>query len=368
MSQQDTTDQTNRIETETEAFSEELLGSLAGAFEIYTIYIGDQLGFYDALAGSGPSTSRDLATRTDTHERYVREWLEQQTVAGVLEIENETVEATARRYSLPPGHVETLTEEDSLDFLAPLAQVFVGAASPIEQVVEAFRTGEGVEFAEYGRDLHEGQGRMNRAAFLELLGTEWLPSIPDVHDRLREEGARVADVGCGHGWSAIGIAHGYPAVHVDGYDLDEASVAAANKHVSDAGLGDRITVHHRDAADPDIEGDYDLVTAFECVHDLSDPVGVLETTRRLTGENGTVIVMDERVGESFAEQGDLDWMMYGWSVLHCLPVGMADQPSAATGTVMRTDTVRAYAEEAGFSGFEVLPIENDFFRFYRLDP
>lgn len=369
MSQQDTTGQTDRIGTETEAFIGRLLDSLAGAFEIYTIHIGDQLGFYDTLAENEPMTSRDLATRTGTHERYVREWLEQQTVAGVLEVDDETAEATERRYVLPEGHIEPLTEEDSLNYVVPLAQAFVGAASPIEQVVEAFHTGEGVPFEDYGRDMHEGQGRQNRAAFLHQLGTEWLPSIPDVHEHLQEEGARVADVGCGHGYSSIGIARGYPEIHVDGYDLDEASVAAATKHVSDAGLGDRVTIHHRDAADPHIEGDYDLVTAFECVHDLSDPVSVLETTRRLAGEDGTVVVMDERVGDTFTATGtEIEWLFYGFSVLHCLPVGMADQPSAATGTVMRTDTIETYAEEAGFSGFEVLPIENDFFRFYRLDP
>ena len=361
MSQLDTTQQT-------EAFIDQFLGSLAGAFEIYAIHIGDQLGFYEALV-TDTLTPRDLASRTGTHERYVREWCEQQTVAGILAVENETAPADERRYSLPPGHAEPLTDADSLNYLVPLAQAFVGAASPVEHVVEVFRTGEGVPFETYGRDMHEGQGRQNRAAFLHQLGEEWLPAIPDVDERLREAGARVADVGCGHGYSAIGIATSYPEVHVDGYDLDEVSVAAATEHVADAGLDDRVTIHHRDAAETDLEGEYDLVTAFECVHDLSDPVGVLETTRRLAGEDGTVVVMDERVGDSFTADGtETEWLFYGFSVLHCLPVGMADQPSAATGTVMRTDTLREYAEAAGFSGFEVLPIENDFFRFYRLMP
>ncbi|HET7324108.1 MAG TPA: methyltransferase, partial [Halococcus sp.] len=319
---------------QTEAFIDHLLDSLAGAFEVYTIHIGDQLGFYETLADEGALTPRDLATHTETHERYVREWLEQQTVAGILAVENERANASERRYSLPSEYVEPLTEESSLNFLAPLAQLFVGAASPIDRVVEAFSTGKGVPFAAFGHDLHEGQGRMNRSVFSQLLGEEWLPAVPDVHERLQHESARVADIGCGYGYSAIAIAKRYPGVRVDGYDLDEASVAAANEHVAEAGLEDRVTIHHRDAGDPVIEGEYDLVTAFECVHDLSDPVGVLEAMRRLAGDDGIVVVMDERVGDSFAETGDLDWMMYGWSVLHCLPVGMADQPSAATGTVM----------------------------------
>ncbi len=117
-----------------------------------------------------------------------------------------------------------------------------------------------------------------------------------------------------------------------------------------------------------LAGRYDLVTAFECVHDMSDPVGALRTMRNLAGDSGVVIVADERVGDEFTEKGnDVEWMMYGWSVLHCLPVGMADQPSAETGTVMRADTLRSYAKSAGFRDVEILPIEHFFFRFYRLN-
>lgn len=371
MSQQDTAEQTatEQIAAGTEQFVERLFASASGAIDVYTVYVGDRLGFYDALADAAPLTASELAERTDTRERYVREWLEQQAVAGILAVDDESAPAEERRFSLPPGHAEPLTDPDSLAYVAPLAQAFVGAASPIEDVVEAFRTGGGVPFEAYGRDLHEGQGRMNRPLFLRLLGEEWLPTISDVHERLQREGARVADIGCGHGYSAIGIAQSYPNVGVDGFDADEASVAAARANVAEAGLSDRVSVHHRDAGDASIEGAYDLVTAFECIHDMSDPVGALTTMRRLAGPEGTVLVMDERVADEFRTgEESFDWFFYGFSVLHCLPVGMADEPSAATGTVMRTETLRSYADDAGYSAFEVLPIENDSFRFYRLDP
>lgn len=356
------------IETEKEQFVEGLLAAAEGAFAVFTTYLGDQLGYYEALAEAGPLTPPALAERTDTDVRYVREWLEHQTVAGILTLEDASPAPEDRRYSIPAGVAEALCDEESLDYVAGLPQVVVGCTLPIHAVVDAFRTGEGVPFADYSPDLHEGQARMNRAAFLQLLGSEWLPSIPDVHERLSRSGARVADVGCGFGYSCIGVAEGYPAAHVDGYDLDEESVEAARENVAGAGLTDRVTIHHRDAADPEIDGDYDLVTAFECVHDMADPVGALATMRRLAGEDGTVIVMDERAGDSFAEGTEIEELLYGFSVTHCLPVGMADRPSAATGTVMRTDTLRGYAEEAGFSEFSVLPIENFFFRFYRLEP
>jgi hypothetical protein len=154
---------------------------------------------------------------------------------------------------------------------------------------------------------------------------------------------------------------------VDGYDLDEASVALAQANVAEAGLGDRVRIQHRYAADPSLRGGYDLVTAFECVHDMSDPVGALRTMLGRARDGGSVIVMDERVGDRFTAKGnEVEWMMYGWSVLHCLPVGKADGRSAETGTVMRTETLKQYAAQAGFCDVEVLPIDSFFFRFYRL--
>jgi SAM-dependent methyltransferase len=179
----------------------------------------------------------------------------------------------------------------------------------------------------------------------------------------------VADIGSGAGWSSIGIARSYPNVRVDGFDLDAPSVALARANADEAGLNSRVRFHIRDAGDPALSGRYDLVTAFECIHDMADPVGALRAMRRLAGAHGAVIVADERVGDTFTPAGnDVEWMMYGWSLLHCLPVGMADQPSAATGTVMRADTLRRYALEAGFRDVAVLPIDNFFFRIYRLIP
>jgi ubiquinone/menaquinone biosynthesis C-methylase UbiE len=193
--------------------------------------------------------------------------------------------------------------------------------------------------------------------------------MADIHARLQDDPpARVADIGCGYGWSSIGIAQGYPKVHVDGYDLDAPSIERARQYASAWKLNDRLRFHVRDASDPVLDGGYDLVTAFECLHDMSNPVGALTTMRRLAGEGGTVLIVDERVGDSFSPvRDDIDWMMYGWSVLHCLPVGMAEQPSAGTGTVMRSDTLRGYARQAGFQSVEILPIDNFFFRFYRLN-
>ena len=349
-------------------FASRLFNDVLGAFAVFAVHIGDQLGFYRALAQAEGLTSAELAACTGTQERYVREWLEHQAAFCILEVEEHTNGHSQRRFRLSPGRAEVLTDRDSLNYMAPLMQLLVGSIQPLESLLEVYRHGGGVPFSKYGVNLREGQASMNRPMFLKQLGEEWLPAIRDVHDRLQSDPpARVADIGCGAGWSCIGIARNYPKVQVDGYDLDEASVELAQRNVLNAELGERVKIHLKDASDARLAGQYDLVTAFECLHDMSDPVGALRTMRRLAGDKGAVIIVDERSLESFQPcAGDVEQLLYGFSVLHCLPVGMADQPSAATGTVLRPDTLRRYASEAGYNRVEILPIDNFFFRFYRL--
>ena len=152
----------------------------------------------------------------------------------------------------------------------------------------------------------------------------------------------------------------------DGFDNDEASIELARTNARQTGSTDRVTFHLQDASQTSEVGDYDLVTAFECVHDMSDPLGAPRTMHAMAGKEGAGLAVDERVGDRSTAKGrELELMMYGWSVPQGLPVGMAERPSAQTGTIMRTDTLCQYAKEAGFRDVEVLPIENDFFRFYR---
>jgi 2-polyprenyl-3-methyl-5-hydroxy-6-metoxy-1,4-benzoquinol methylase len=365
-----TIDQNAFIEKKRDDFVERLIQSTSGVFDLFTIYIGDRLGFYKTLSESGSMTAVELASKTSTHGRYVQEWLEQQTVAGILGVENPQSDANTRLFFLPPGHDEVLTEKDSLNYLAPLAQLVIGVTRPLPTLLNAYQTGGGVPLSEYGEDFRDGQAGINRAMFLQELGQDWIPTIPELHTRLGAyPPARVADIGSGAGWSSIGIAQAYPNVYVDGFDLDEPSIELARGNAQEAGVDNQVNFQVRDAGDPSLAGTYDLVTAFECIHDMSNPVDALHTMRRLANENGIVLIADERVGDSFTPTGnDVEWMMYGWSVLHCLPVGMADQPSAATGTVMRSDTLRQYAQEAGFSQVKILPVDNFFFRLYQLIP
>jgi len=198
------------------------------------------------------------------------------------------------------------------------------------------------------------------------LGSNWFPALPEL-DEMLTRGGRVADIGCGEGWSSIAIALAYSDVHVDGFDIDERSIASARVHAAEAGVSDRVTFHNIDAAVAEGTGSYDVVTAFECIHDLPDPVGVLARMREMVVDNGYVLVMDEAVAPAFGDGADeAERLLYGISLFVCLPDSLSNEPSVGTGTVMRPETLDRYATEAGFDRSEVLPIENDMWRFYRL--
>lgn len=357
--------------TSPDKFAERIFGAFLGAQEVQAIYLGERLGWYRTLAERGPLTSGELAEATDTAERYAREWLEHQAVSGYLTVDDANRDALTRRYSLPAGHAEVLTDIDSPLYLAPLARFIAASNRQLDPILDAYRTGGGVSWEQFGEDAREAQAALNRPLFLHSLCQELLPAVPDIHDTLTD-GARVADIGSGAGWSSIALAKGYPRVTVDGFDPDTASVRLAERNAAAYGVAGRITftdVDAAQAADAATAGTYDIVFAFECVHDMSDPVAVLAAARRLLRAGGQMVVMDERSEETFRAPGtEVERLLYGYSLTGCLPDGMSRAPSVGTGTVIRPATLAAYAAEAGFAATEVLDIEHDFFRFYRLVP
>ena len=341
-----------------------------GTVDVLTVYIGDRLGLYRALRDDGPATASELASRCSINERYSREWLEQQAVTGILTVDDVAAPEDARRYSLPEGHALALTDPESPFSMAPLARAFVATAVALPKILDAFRTGGGVSWTDFGADAIEAQGDFNRPWLLSSFGTEYLPLVPDVHERLQaDRPARVADFACGVGWSSIAIAAAYPKAVVTGFDLDESSIDLARKNASDRDLGDRVSFEVRDIAEAPVEGGYDLVVVIEAIHDLSQPIEALRSIHSVLAPGGCAIIADEKTGDAFTAPGDdMERLFYGFSVLCCLPAGMSEQPSAGTGTVMRSDTMRSYASEAGFSDVEVLDIPHDLLRFYRLTP
>ncbi len=356
---------------QTGAFVGRVFEAALGAVDVVSMYLGDRLGLYRTMDGAGGLRAAGLASKAGIDERYAREWLEQQAVTGFVEVDDASKPADERLYTLPPAHAAALTDPDSMFHIAPLGRAFVGAITAIPMIKEAFRTGGGVAWADFGPDLIESQGDFNRPWIVNLLGTEYLPSVGDLHARLQSDPlARVADVACGVGWASIAIARSYPKVTVDGFDPDEHSIEIARRLAKEAGVDDRVYFHVSGGESVAEFGPFDLAIVIEAIHDLSHPVEVLAGIRNALAQGGTLIVADENVGDSFKAPGDaVERLMYGFSFLVCLPSAMTERPTAATGTVMRPDTFRRYATEAGFKDMSVIDsIQHDFLRFYRLTP
>lgn len=354
--------------------AERLFQHALGTLEMYSVYLGEQLGLYRALADGGAATSVELARRTGTAERYVREWLEQQTASGLLACDDPAADPPARRYHLPPEHARVLADPDDLHYQARRAIALARAGRGLPDLVAAFRTGTAPPPLPWPP---EGRAETNRPVYLNLLGSVWLPAIPAIHARLQADPpARVADVACGTGWSAIAMAQAYPKIRVEGLDLDADAIDVAGAYAADAGVADRVRFRVADAADPDLAGRYDLVTILEALHDMPRPVQALQAARALLAEGGSVLVAEEQVAEQFTvPAAGRERYAYGWSVVSCLPAVMGDQQTAATGAVLRPATLRRFAHDAGFRQVEILPIDtdswpihSDSWRFYQLLP
>jgi 2-polyprenyl-3-methyl-5-hydroxy-6-metoxy-1,4-benzoquinol methylase len=346
-----------------DALVERLFTDTIGALELFSIYIGSELGLYGQLAGE-PITASELAARAGIAERYAREWLEQQAVAGLIDVAHG--DAGERRFALSADQARVLASPDDLAHVAPFAHMLAGIGGVLDRVVQAYRDGGGVAYSAYGKAFRHGQGHINRPAFMHDLPNDWMDALPDVGGRLREAGGRVADVGCGQGFSTVAMAQAFPRADVEGIDADEGSIRDARRHAAEAGVEVDFVV--ADATAIAERGPYELVLVLEALHDLAQPVEVLAAIRASLAPGGVALVVDERVADSFAAPGDeVERMMYGWSVTHCLPTQMVEQPSAAVGTVLRADTLREFAMEAGFGRVSVLPVENDLFRLYRLE-
>ncbi|WP_328460660.1 class I SAM-dependent methyltransferase [Actinoplanes sp. NBC_00393] len=337
-----------------ESMGERLIGALTGALELCTVEIGCKLGLYAAVR-DGANTAAELAKAAEIDERYAQEWLEQQAAAGFL----------TATFELTPGTAAVLLDEGGPAYAAPAAEFAVGVGLLTPTVIEAFRTGAGVPYSSY-EHLRHGIGGFNRPMFNHLLTTEWLPAVSSIDQRLQAvPGARVLDLGCGMGYSSVAMALAYPSITVRGVDLDEHSIGEARRVAAEAGVADRVSFTSADAAAA--SGSYDLVTIFEALHDMGDPVGVLRNARELLSPSGSVFIGDERVSDTFiAPAGEIERLQYAFSVLHCLPATRAENPVLANGTILRAPTLLGWAREAGFEQPEVLDIPNDFWRFYHL--
>lgn len=346
-----------------EVLAGRLVDALNATADTMTVHLGVELGLYERLR-EGWWTAPELAARCATDARYVREWLEHQAVGAIAEVDDPTAGPDERRYHLPEPHAEVLLDDTSPYFAGAVGTFAASLGKVLGQLVDAFRTGAGVPFADYG--VHHAIAAFNRPAIVGEMAEVWLPALPD-HERLTSLSApRILDVGCGTGQTTTELARAYPHATVRGIDLDAVSVEAAASRASREGVADRVTFTRADARHFDTDERFDLVVCFEVLHDTGDPAGVLGNLRRLLTPGGAVLIADDKGSEAFeAPGGDDQRLLHAFSVLHCVPATRAEDHVEAHGTVVRPDDVRRWVRTAGHAEFEVLPIEQEMWRFYR---
>lgn len=325
-------------------FAEQVAGVITGGATTAMMVLGDRLGLYAGLARTGPTTSAELARETDTDERYVREWLAQQTAVGFL-----VHDAARQTFTLPAEHAAVLASDDSPASMIGAAPLATGLHRRLDQVLEAFRTGQGIPWGEQDPTVFETVERFFRISYRNSLLTEWIPALTRVHDKLTT-GACVADVGCGHGAAMILLAEAYPASTFVGFDVHEPSIATARERAAEALVSDRVTFEVSSCEGYPQDG-YDLITFFDAFHDLGDPCTAATYARGALGEDGTLMLVEPRAGD------DLDSTLatvptaalnYAASTFLCMPNSLSQPGGAALGSQAGERKLREVLTEAGF--------------------
>ena len=309
------------------------------------VVMGDKLGLYRAMAGAGPLTSTELAERTGTAERYVREWLNAQAAGGFVEYDPET-----ERYVLPPEQTVALTDESSPAYLPGFFQIALGSIIDSPRIAEAARTGAGIGWHDHVSDVHEGCERFFRPGYNAHLVTEWLPALDGMVGRL-EAGAKVADVGCGHGASTILMAQAFPASSFVGTDYHDGSIATARQRAKEAGVSDRASFEAASASAFPGQG-YDLVTMFDCLHDMGDPAGAARHVRQSLAADGTWMIVEPAAGDHVEDNlNPVGRAYYSFSTLLCTPCSLSQEVGLALGAQAGEARIRDIVTDAGFSRF-----------------
>jgi 2-polyprenyl-3-methyl-5-hydroxy-6-metoxy-1,4-benzoquinol methylase len=343
-----------------EAFAGRVVGDIAATMSTIFCALGDKLGLFSALATGGAATPAQLAERTATDERYVREWLHGLTAGGYLELDRST-----GRFSLPAAHAAVLADEGGLWFLGGGYQEVAGMLPVLGRIESAFREGGGVPQAAYADDAYDGMARFTRAWFDHRLSGDWLPALGDLPRRL-EKGLRWADVGSGAGRAVIRLAELFPASTFVGYDAFEAQVQRARRAAEEAGLANRVRFEVADAAQG-LPEQFDVISTFDVVHDAADPAGLIAGIRRSLADDGSYLMLEINCADDPADNtGPIASVMYGFSVLYCMTTSLA-QGGAGLGTCgWPPAVVEAMGHAAGFGSVRELDIGDPFNRLYEL--
>jgi SAM-dependent methyltransferase len=321
------------------------IADLGSAVSGLLIHIGDKLGFYKAMAGAGPLTPAELAEKTGTAERYVREWLGNQAAGGYVDYDPAT-----RRFSMNEEQAFCLANEESPTFIAGGFDSVAAVWASEPKFVEAFRTGKGIGWGEHDPRLFRGTERFFRPGYNANLVSSWIPALEGADEKLRE-GARVADVGCGHGASTIVMARAYPKSKFYGFDYHGPSIERAREAAREAGVADRAHFEVASAKDFPANG-YDLVAFFDCLHDMGDPVGALRHVRETLSDDGAVMLVEPFAGDGVEENlSPIGRVFYGFSTVICCPASLAQEVGLALGAQAGEKRLGEIFREGGFTRF-----------------
>jgi 2-polyprenyl-3-methyl-5-hydroxy-6-metoxy-1,4-benzoquinol methylase len=327
------------------AFLGQVIGELGATVNAGLIVIGDRLGLYKAMAGAGPLSSSELAERTKTNERYVREWLNAQAAGGFV-----TYDPDSGRYSLPPEQAVALTDADSPAYLPGFFQLALGSVIDSPKIVEKARDGDGFGWHEHVHDVHEGCERFFRPGYNANLVSTWLPALDGVEEKLRV-GATVADVGCGLGASSRLMAEAYPRSQITGFDYHKESIELARQKARTAGLSDRLKFEVSPAQRFPGSG-YDLVTMFDCLHDMGDPVGAAKHVRQALAKDGTWLIVEPIAGDTIESNfNPVGRAYYSFSTYLCTPSSLSQEVGLALGAQAGEARIRDVVKAAGFTRF-----------------
>ena len=345
-----------------EAFIGKALGDASGALTSILAGIGDRLGLFKDLAGNGPSTSAELASRKGIQERYAREWLGGMASAGYLEYDPAT-----RNFRLPPEHAPALAQEDGPFFFGGIYQMFPAMVSVVDQITDAFCQGGGVHQSAYPPSFWDGLERFTAGWFENLLLQQWIPLMPEVEAKLKQ-GVDVADVGCGRGRALIKMAQAFPGSRYTGYDAFGPAVDRATERARKAGVADRVKFEQLDVV-KGLPQPFDIITTFDVVHDAVDPLGLLKAIRRALKPNGIYVCLDINCSDKLeGNAGPFGAMFHGISVLYCMTTSLSNG-GAGLGTLGFHETkVRELSAEAAFGSVRKLPLENPFNNIYEIKP
>jgi SAM-dependent methyltransferase len=327
------------------SFIGKMVGDIGTAMNASLMLIGDKLGLYKTLAARGPMSSSELAQATGTNERYVREWLAAQAASGYVEYD-----AATKKFSMEPEQAIALADEDSEFFMGAVGDLIEATFLDEPKITQAFKTGKGVGWNRRSECLFCGTARFFRTGYKHHLVQEWLPALDGVVEKL-ERGAKVADVGCGHGISTRLMAEAFPNSKFYGFDYHPGSIEAARKAADEARLGERVRFEVHSAKTYPAEG-YDLVCFFDCLHDMGDPVGALKHVRETLAPDGTCMLVEPFANDRLEDNlNPVGRIFYAASTVICTPASLDQEVGLALGAQAGEARLRDVARQAGLTRF-----------------